>query len=483
MRKRPGLPRLVAVIALTLVVLVPALASGTATPAAAATQLYTVEETTIAQGTPFETPLYIIHGAAPGPVAMVVAGANGAQPAGVAAAKIASEYRISNGTLLVLPEANKQAVDANTPWVSGGINLQTAFPRSRTAVPRGELATSVWDTVKQYGVEYLVDLHESPTYYVPGSSSLGQTVSYQTNAAGMALATATINALNASAAHAFKMLPNSPLGGLPRAAADYLGVVSLTVRGTASEPLEERTNLEVQAVNAMLTVAGIQYNRVSTATLAAGTDYATPLYVFDSMVPGPTVMIVGGVHGNEPAGYGAALQYKDEALIATGRLLVLPEANTLGDRRLSRYVEGKTDLNRLFPTVSGRAPSHPLALAIWNAVKDNDVDYLVDLHEGYDYVSNPNNSAVGQTFIYYPSSEMQALVSRIVATLNAGISNPYKRFVALKYPVPGSLARAAGQFLGVKAGILETVYPEPYALRTGYHITAIDTMLKTLGMK
>ncbi|MFA5189344.1 MAG: hypothetical protein WC740_01380 [Verrucomicrobiia bacterium] len=36
--------------------------------------------------------------------------------------------------------------------------------------------------------------------------------------------------------------------------------------------------------------------------IASGTPSATPYYVRDSGVTGPTVVITGGVHGNEPAG-------------------------------------------------------------------------------------------------------------------------------------------------------------------------------------
>ena len=51
--------------------------------------------------------------------------------------------------------------------------------------------------------------------------------------------------------------------------------------------------------------------KVKVETLAKGTKYATKLYIIDSGKPGPVVMIVGGVHGNERAGYTAAAKVKD----------------------------------------------------------------------------------------------------------------------------------------------------------------------------
>ncbi|MGE5561310.1 MAG: M99 family carboxypeptidase catalytic domain-containing protein [Chloroflexota bacterium] len=485
MSRRPGL-KLASLIALALAVtLAPTFAQFATRPALAATPTHVAETVMLAKGTPYETPLYVIHGTEPGPAVMVVAGVNGQQPGGVAAAQVAATYRIQSGTLLVLPEANKQAIEADVPWISGGINLQTAFPTSKTDAPNGDLASAVWSAVKQYGVDYLIDLHESGTYYTGGytSATMGQTVLYEPTAAGTALAKSAVTAANAAATRPFTLVKSSPKGSLPRAASDYLGVTALTLRTTTTEALPQRTAQAVAGLNAVLTAAGIQFNRVEVVTVAAGTKYATDLYVFDSGVPGPTFMIVGGVHGNEPAGYGAALQFKDEVMIKAGRVLVLPQANILGDSRKSRYVEGSTDLNRLFPDSKGEVPTHPLALAIWNVIKDYRVDYLVDFHEGYDYYSNPNNSAVGQTFIYYPSAEMQALANSTVASLNKGIKDSYHQFKALRYPVPGSIARASGQFLGVKSAIIESVYPEPYAQRVGYLLQAMNHMLSTLGMK
>ncbi|MEZ5299670.1 MAG: hypothetical protein R3F11_03220 [Verrucomicrobiales bacterium] len=42
----------------------------------------------------------------------------------------------------------------------------------------------------------------------------------------------------------------------------------------------------------------------------AGRNGETPYYVADSGEPGPTVLITGGIHGNEPAGAAAAAQIR-----------------------------------------------------------------------------------------------------------------------------------------------------------------------------
>ena len=59
----------------------------------------------------------------------------------------------------------------------------------------------------------------------------------------------------------------------------------------------------------------------------AGTNGDTDVYVLDSGKPGATGLILGGTHGNEPAGYMTAILIVENAAPASGRLLVIPHAN------------------------------------------------------------------------------------------------------------------------------------------------------------
>ncbi|KUG04408.1 putative periplasmic protein [hydrocarbon metagenome] len=221
--------------------------------------------------------------------------------------------------------------------------------------------------------------------------------------------------------------------------------------------------------------------KFSTETLAKGTKYATDLYIIDSGKPGPVVMIVGGVHGNETAGFTAAADVKNWQ-IKKGTLLVLPEANKLAISKGVRYISSEGDLNRDFPQSSTEAADNTLSRAIWAAVKKYDVEWLMDMHEGYDYYKNTSTSSVGQSLIYYPNSGTKTASSTIVSTLNQGISTSYKKFSLLQYPVKGSLARAAGQYLGVNSFIFETCDNPSLSIRVNYQLKAAKTLLQNLDM-
>jgi hypothetical protein len=210
--------------------------------------------------------------------------------------------------------------------------------------------------------------------------------------------------------------------------------------------------------------------------LASGTKYATNLYVIRSGKPGPVVMIVGGVHGNETAGYKAANLVKDYS-IKSGTLLVVPQANKLAVEQHRRAASGGSDLNRSFPSDT------ILARSIYSAVKKYNVDWLMDMHEGYDYSTNPSSSSVGQSLIYYPTGNTKTIAKSILAGANSSISSSYRKFHLLYMPVSGSLSRSSGQYLGVHSFIFETCSKETLSTRVNKQLKAANILLNKLNMK
>lgn len=164
-------------------------------------------------------------------------------------------------------------------------------------------------------------------------------------------------------------------------------------------------------------------------------------------------------------------------------MLVIPEANKLAIKANRRAAPGYSDLNRSFPQSSSQTPKTVLSRAIYKAIQDYDVDWLIDLHEGYDYYKNTSTSSVGQTLIYYPANSAKTTAQAIVNDLNKGISSSYRKFSLLRYPVKGSLARAAGEYLGVRAMIFETCSKPALSTRVGYQTQAVDKLLNSLNMR
>ena len=135
--------------------------------------------------------------------------------------------------------------------------------------------------------------------------------------------------------------------------------------------------------------------------LPAGGDYETPLYVFGSGRPGAVLMVLGGVHGDEPGGWQAA-----EALVAaaprpaSGGLIVVPRANRLATESFVRTTEALGDLNRLYPGDPRGLPMARMAFAIVETMRELGVTTLVDMHESWAFYRDRPQSGtafLGQT--------------------------------------------------------------------------------------
>ncbi len=139
------------------------------------------------------------------------------------------------------------------------------------------------------------------------------------------------------------------------------------------------------------------------------TIYETTVYVFTSTIPGPTIMIVGGIHGDEVAGWQAAqtLITKEDY---TGTVIIIPRANTLAATLQKRYpgqdnkgiYNGITysDLNRIFPGKLEGSITEQIAYAIIQEVEKYEPDYIVDLHESRRSYADKTSPLIGDEIIY-----------------------------------------------------------------------------------
>jgi len=221
----------------------------------------------------------------------------------------------------------------------------------------------------------------------------------------------------------------------------------------------------------------------SSARVAAGTKWATPYHVQDTGQPGPTVLIVGGVHGNEPAGARAAAQIRHWPL-TRGKLVVVPRANEPGLRANKRLMPTTTDrdLNRNFPRAADEEPRGELAAALWALVSRIRPDWCLDLHEGFGF-RKQTRKTTGSSIIILPEPATKAQAERMLEAANATVADEDKKLVLLRGPARGSLARAVGEWLGAHAMIVETTYGgQPLSLRTRQHRLMVHRLLIDLGM-
>lgn len=112
-------------------------------------------------------------------------------------------------------------------------------------------------------------------------------------------------------------------------------------------------------------------------TFFAGTQYELKAYFLRGEAPGPTVMIQGGIQGDEVSGFLTA-QVLTRATLRRGNLVIIPRANvpTVNTRRRQVNV----DLNRRFDRDYGQFYEDRLARAIRFLMAG--CDAFIHLHEG-----------------------------------------------------------------------------------------------------
>jgi len=235
-------------------------------------------------------------------------------------------------------------------------------------------------------------------------------------------------------------------------------------------------------------------NSTKKVELLANTKYSTPAFIFDSGKDGKTVMILGGTHGNEPAGYEAALRIlklAEKNPPKKGKLIILPLANRQSVINYERRIpvpDGVEDiergnLNRCYPGKENGLPMEQMAFEITRMAKENKVDVFIDLHEArYFHLNTPKESnrkkGLGQTIIYYPNEESSWIVMNLLDDINEKIDNKDEKFSALEQPILHSAAWWAGKEMNIAAFTFETMRKLEIEKRINYQIKLVRPTLE-----
>ena len=196
-------------------------------------------------------------------------------------------------------------------------------------------------------------------------------------------------------------------------------------------------------------------------------------------------MIVGGVHGNEPAGALAAEVIRHWP-ITHGKLVVIPRANVPALAAVKRLIPdldtNLSNLNRNYPRAGKEeAPRGELAAAIWNVALQQKPDWLLDLHEGFDF-NQLNEKSVGSSVIVFPGEPGKAAAELMLTAVNNTITDEKLKFARRGPPIDGSLARAGGEHLHIPSMTLETTSKQPMEKRVSQHEAMVHALLQHLTM-
>lgn len=207
--------------------------------------------------------------------------------------------------------------------------------------------------------------------------------------------------------------------------------------------------------------------------IAVGTEWENTVVVRRGAAEGPTIYIIGGVHGDETAGWTAANLLK-ELCPKAGTVYILSHANVYGAERDQRKTRSDRDLNRNFPGDPEGWDAERIAASIFTDVAARSPDLLLDLHETKGPQANaPERDDLRNAVIVNDVAPIGDLVWEL--TVEGDLT-------LLGSPPAGSVNRTVSEQLGIPAITLETWRGETLAERVARQLAFVETVLAFYGM-
>lgn len=178
---------------------------------------------------------------------------------------------------------------------------------------------------------------------------------------------------------------------------------------------------------------------LSSVTLARGDALDFSLHKHTTHPTAPTLLIIGGIQGDEPGGFNAASLLVTDYHIDHGNVWVVPNLNFESIVHRSRGVHG--DMNRKFLDLSRDDPEYETVRKIKAIIRDKQVDVILNLHDGsgfyrpqaVDGLHNPNRW--GQCVIIDQSkvpgafySNLTQTAERVIRRVNDKLLQPQHRY-------------------------------------------------------
>lgn len=115
-------------------------------------------------------------------------------------------------------------------------------------------------------------------------------------------------------------------------------------------------------------------------TTFAGSPLDFTFHKLESGIKGRTLLVIGGIQGDEPGGFNAASLLATRYKILQGNVWVVPNLNFISIIKRSRGIYG--DLNRKFSVITSSDPEFNTIEKIKEIILDEQVDVVLNLHDG-----------------------------------------------------------------------------------------------------
>lgn len=214
---------------------------------------------------------------------------------------------------------------------------------------------------------------------------------------------------------------------------------------------------------------------------------------------GPTVLVFGGIQGDEPGGFSAASLLTTHYEISHGTLLIAPNLNFPSIIARSRGASG--DMNRKFAQLAPNDPQYRQVRATQSLIMQPEVDMVLNLHDGYGFFRPQRESLLanparwGQSVIVDRAqapgcafTNLADMADKAAAEANTALLRPEHRFFVKNTRTDEGnveMARTLSWFAvrnGKTAFGLEASKELPVAERAYYHLLLVESFLRQAGI-
>jgi len=153
----------------------------------------------------------------------------------------------------------------------------------------------------------------------------------------------------------------------------------------------------------------------------------------------PTLLVIGGIQGDEPGGFTAASLLVTHYKITHGQLWIVPNLNFESIIKRSRGVHG--DMNRKFSKLKRNDPEFNTVQKIKQIITSPDVDVILNLHDGSGFYneryidSQHNPKRWGQSLIIDQATvgegqyrHLEKIAKHVVSNVNKKISHSLNQY-------------------------------------------------------
>ncbi|MDN5081412.1 M99 family carboxypeptidase catalytic domain-containing protein [Aliarcobacter butzleri] len=116
------------------------------------------------------------------------------------------------------------------------------------------------------------------------------------------------------------------------------------------------------------------------------------IYKKESQTPSHTLLIIGGIHGDEPGAYFAPAFFEKYYKITKGSVWVIPNIN--GDSIIANQRGIYNDMNRKFSVIEKDDPDYFIIERVKKIILDKKVDLILNLHDGHGFYRETHENAI-----------------------------------------------------------------------------------------